>query len=173
MIYIWVRSRNCGCLVTWFCYQLIAKPGSKTAAVSWPDPYINRFVQETKPAPQNIFCASVYVCISTRQKQQTQDMHKYSICITLNNIQIQNKIWTSGLKYPYANKYNNKVPFIFFQHSIQLIPSNIGVRDLFCCLLSGLGMASTISKAARLYPSPIHESLWWGSLPGASFTNMD
>ena len=38
--YIWVRSRNCGCLVTWFCYQLIAKPGNKTAAVSWPDPYI-------------------------------------------------------------------------------------------------------------------------------------
>ena len=38
---IWVRSRNCGCLVTWFCYQLIAKPGNKTAAVSWPDPYIS------------------------------------------------------------------------------------------------------------------------------------
>ena len=36
---IWVRSRNCGCLVTWFCYQLIAKPGNKTAAVSWSDPY--------------------------------------------------------------------------------------------------------------------------------------
>ena len=35
---IWVRSRNCRCLVTWFCYQLIAKPGNKTAAVSvtWP-----------------------------------------------------------------------------------------------------------------------------------------
>ena len=38
---IWVRSRNCGCLVTWFCYQLIAKPGNKTAAVPWPDPYIH------------------------------------------------------------------------------------------------------------------------------------
>ena len=37
--YIWVRTRNCGCLVTWFCYQLIAKPGNKTAAVSWPDRY--------------------------------------------------------------------------------------------------------------------------------------
>ena len=24
---------------TWFCYQLIAKPGNKTVAVSWPDPY--------------------------------------------------------------------------------------------------------------------------------------
>ena len=35
---IWVRSWNCGCLIAWFCYQLIAKPGNKTAAVSvtWP-----------------------------------------------------------------------------------------------------------------------------------------
>ena len=24
-------------LVTWFCYQLIAKPGNKTVTVSWPD----------------------------------------------------------------------------------------------------------------------------------------
>ena len=40
-ITIWVRSRNCSCLVTWFCYQLIAKPGDKTATVSWPDPYFN------------------------------------------------------------------------------------------------------------------------------------
>ena len=39
LLFIWVRSRNCGCLVTWFCYQLIAKPGNKTAAVLWPDPY--------------------------------------------------------------------------------------------------------------------------------------
>ena len=38
--YILVRSRNCGCLVAWFCYQLIAKPGNKTAAVSWPDTYL-------------------------------------------------------------------------------------------------------------------------------------
>ena len=93
VMHIWVRSWNWGCLVTWFCYQLIAKqcmkrpvahslnstwfwielpencceplkfimkyisiqfcerpghgrpfhalakPGNKTAAVSWPDPY--------------------------------------------------------------------------------------------------------------------------------------
>ena len=37
--FIWVRSRRCGCLVTWFCYHLIAKPGNKTAAHSWPEPY--------------------------------------------------------------------------------------------------------------------------------------
>ena len=38
---IWVRSWNFGCLVTWFCYQLIAKPGNKTATVSWPDPSLH------------------------------------------------------------------------------------------------------------------------------------
>ena len=35
---MWVRSGRCGCLFTWFCYHLIAKPGNKTAAPSWPDP---------------------------------------------------------------------------------------------------------------------------------------
>ena len=38
---IWFRSRNCDCLVTWFNYQLIAKPGNKTATVPWADPYGN------------------------------------------------------------------------------------------------------------------------------------
>ena len=37
---IGVRSQRCGCLVTWFCYQLIAKPGNKTATPLWPDPSI-------------------------------------------------------------------------------------------------------------------------------------
>ena len=37
------RSWNCGCLVTCFCYQSIAKPGNKTAAVPWPDPYIKKW----------------------------------------------------------------------------------------------------------------------------------
>ena len=37
---IWVKSRRWGCLVTWFCYQLIAKPGNRTGAPLWPDPYV-------------------------------------------------------------------------------------------------------------------------------------
>ena len=32
----------CGCLITWFCYQLIAKPGNKTAASPWHHPYYIR-----------------------------------------------------------------------------------------------------------------------------------
>ena len=34
-----VRSRMCASLVTWFCYQMIAKPGNKTGPISWPGPY--------------------------------------------------------------------------------------------------------------------------------------
>ena len=41
---MWVRSPNCVCLVTWFCYQLIAKPDNKSAAVSWPNPYNLSFI---------------------------------------------------------------------------------------------------------------------------------
>ena len=40
---IWVRSWRCCCLVTWFCYQLIAKPGNKTVTPSWPEPYLIGF----------------------------------------------------------------------------------------------------------------------------------
>ena len=43
-IYMWVRSWRCGCLVTWFCYHLIAEPGNKTAAPSWPDIYIYIYI---------------------------------------------------------------------------------------------------------------------------------
>ena len=36
---IWVKSWRCGCLVTWFGYQLIAKPGNnKTIDPNLPDP---------------------------------------------------------------------------------------------------------------------------------------
>ena len=51
---IWVRSRNCGCLVTWFCYQLIAKPGNKTATVPCPDPYYVTGINHSSPCPMNI-----------------------------------------------------------------------------------------------------------------------
>ena len=37
---VWVRSRRRSWLVTWFCYQLIAKPGDKTVAPLWPDRFI-------------------------------------------------------------------------------------------------------------------------------------
>ena len=64
--YIWVRSRNCGCLVTWFCYQLIAKPGNKTTTVSWPDPYIDSnywYISFTKYYSCCIFI-SIYLFIT-------------------------------------------------------------------------------------------------------------
>ena len=45
--WIWVSSRKCSCLVTWFCCHLIAKSGNKTAAPSWSDPYdVDGLVQD-------------------------------------------------------------------------------------------------------------------------------
>ena len=41
LVFIWVRSLRCVGLVTWFCYQLKAKPGHKTAAPLRPNPYWN------------------------------------------------------------------------------------------------------------------------------------
>ena len=41
----WVKSWSCGSLVTWFCYQLLAKPGNTTAAPSWPEPFYKMFTQ--------------------------------------------------------------------------------------------------------------------------------
>ena len=46
VLHIWVRSQRCCCLVTWFYYQLIAKPGKKTATLSCPHPYIDGLVQD-------------------------------------------------------------------------------------------------------------------------------
>ena len=43
-ICMWVRSLMGDCLVTWFCYHLIAKPGNKTATSLWPDPCMFFFV---------------------------------------------------------------------------------------------------------------------------------
>ena len=42
---MWVRPWRCGCLVTWFCYQLIAKPGKKTATPAWAKPYASEAQQ--------------------------------------------------------------------------------------------------------------------------------
>ena len=46
-----VWSWRCGCLVTWFCYHLIAKPGNKTATPSWPDPCIESIINPTIQCP--------------------------------------------------------------------------------------------------------------------------
>ena len=36
---IWIRSRRWTCLVTFFCYHLIAKPGNKVGTPLWLDKY--------------------------------------------------------------------------------------------------------------------------------------
>ena len=87
IFFIWVRSRNCGCLVTWFCYQLIAKPGNKTATVSWRDPH-KSFVSWFK------FPWSLFLCVH---------WHRGSICVHVGNGFAPNTLqittWADG--YPF------------------------------------------------------------------------
>ena len=61
---IWVRSRDCGWLVTWFCYQLIAKPGNKTATVLWPDPSIDTMAICIARSSVRMISILIRVCLS-------------------------------------------------------------------------------------------------------------
>ena len=56
---MWVRSQRCGCLVTWFCYQLIAKPGNKTVSPPWPEPYILQHIVQ----PPGNMVGGVHKCM--------------------------------------------------------------------------------------------------------------
>ena len=66
---VWVRSWRCGCLVTRFCYLLIAKPGNKTATPPWPNLY-ELTLKDTQPlltkyTPCSIchwFSNTIHVC---------------------------------------------------------------------------------------------------------------
>ena len=53
---IWVKSCRCGCLITWFCYQLIAKPGNKTAT---PPTSVARPICDFVWADSAVFIGSV------------------------------------------------------------------------------------------------------------------
>ena len=45
---------RCACFVTWFCYQMAAKPGNKTDAPLWPDPYAQRKCIRNLRWPKNL-----------------------------------------------------------------------------------------------------------------------
>ena len=51
IIYLLVRSGNWGCLVTWFCYQLIAKPGTLGCQIKGPDCLFISYFLPTWPKP--------------------------------------------------------------------------------------------------------------------------
>ena len=53
---ILVRSQRCACLATWFCYQMIVKPGNKTDPTSWPDPYT---LKSSSPKIKQLYAPSI------------------------------------------------------------------------------------------------------------------
>ena len=57
----WIRLQRYDCLVTCFCYQLIAKPGNKTTAPPWPDPYRLQWVRWRLKSPTSRWFTQPFV----------------------------------------------------------------------------------------------------------------
>ena len=105
---IWVRSWNCCCLVTWFCYQLIAKPGNKTATVSWPD--AQTFCQEN--VFDNVICKISAIlfwpqCVNTLRPRRNEQHFADDI---FKRIFFTKNVWISikiSLKFVPKGPINN------------------------------------------------------------------
>ena len=70
---------ECGCLVTWFCYQLIAKPSNKTATVLWPGPHVCVW----KNCLQKF---AILICLSNSLRMLTHWGQVTHICVSKRTI---------------------------------------------------------------------------------------
>ena len=103
---IWVRSRRCDCLVTWFCYQLIAKPGNKAAAPSWPDPYQIKKVKVLR--------------VKIRFIKQNHYISSDLLRLTVFKLEIKFTKWYCAVAHCLNCKLQLKFPEEPFYHSSQL-----------------------------------------------------
>ena len=80
---IWVRLWMCACLVTWFCYQMIAKPGNRTSPSSCPDPFAFWEVVQTRFLTQ---AAALLLSIcSLRTSHLHDEWQKYTERTSINS----------------------------------------------------------------------------------------
>ena len=107
LLSMWVKSRRCGCLVTWFCYHLIAKPGNKTASPKWPDPsdYLSMLVKgipdiRTKSTLQVLWnLSSHFECCLIKEDRDglMQQQCNCALAMELQPYCIKPLIWSSIL----------------------------------------------------------------------------
>ena len=149
---IWVRSRNCGCLVTWFCYQLIAKPGNKTAAVPWPDPYgfhdIDQFYPLFRPYLFHRHPDLEDLCISYQDLPWCMDLQVLDVTFLLQghkhdraDSRLACSQWESSLQSNAVSHWLGE------KHRIS--PA-WGIYDGFCILLKIQKCRSNLWLSARL-----------------------
>ena len=147
-----VKSWNCGCLVTWFCYQLIAKPGNKTAAVPWLDPYVEGdCAMSTRIV---VFNMALYVLSTTLQ------------CFIFNTYQA-NTVWDISYLVHYHKallvSYNRHMIITSFHqdailHWLDNAIQNIHYRIPFI-LLSGVASATMLIKDPDLINKVSHNNV--------------
>ena len=139
---LWVRSRNCGCLVTWFCYQLIAKPGNKTAAVSWPDPYIDAKIYNPH--------------VSFQYEKSGMFALQWPDCLKENTCSL------GGARREITCWHQAEDSDVWCQQVIsRLAPPNEHVFSCYTVLLLLLWRRSEIFRSAFLLRDPACSTRWW------------
>ena len=136
------QATRCGCLVTWFCYQLIAKPGNRTAAPSWPDPH-DHLHQQNVPGIQQILLQMDYkICISDWPLTSASIIHNQSEWppsepIT-HSAHLTHDLW--------AHDWN-----LVSSHFVLNIDSDDPIRSQFCTCHD----SSAVMTCAKLWPDVI------------------
>ena len=88
---IWVRSRRCGCLVTWFCYQLIVTRQPQFRDLTCIESF------------NKVSCVCVYACVHIQMKRLLHGQILYHSMSAPNNSNLwcrkkKKKKTTSGVK---------------------------------------------------------------------------
>ena len=84
---IWVRPWNFGCFVTGFCYEMIAKPGYKTAATSSPYPCTILL------RGGRIATGVIYWPVMCKQKNRSLLIMIIQVSIFVLNSMVHEKMW--------------------------------------------------------------------------------
>ena len=134
-ICIWVRSWKSSCLVTWFCYHLIAKPGNKTAAPSWSDPYICVILHK---APDRW----VHV-----KETGIQCLYNYELCFISNALwEFCDNHWVGGGQ---SDGYiNSKLKMIIFVDWIHILRGEYSISAFLMRNISQLSLITNTLTGA-------------------------
>ena len=149
---MWVRSSMCACLVTWSCYQMIAKPGNKTF-LTWPM-YIHPSVWPNHTIRHRITWSTLFQLMTCCLVAPSHYLSQFSI---------KGVLW-----YPQTNSTGNSQDIV--------LQIEFEKKNTFLKLTSNLQGATVIKVWTRLSDRvltfTIYPELPHNHAPVPPFTNM-
>ena len=143
----WCKSR-CACLVTWFCYHLITKPGNKTAP-----PYLHDLTHIQMPISLCLKIKWVIIALAIGLFACLAPYHHLDQCWCIINYTLMNKLWWNSNKENLIKKWFWKYCLlnnVFCK--IGKVIKVLGAISLQKCSLTSIGIAIIKKK-------PSHDSL--------------